>query len=212
MGTYKKGILGNIRGKVGTVIGSRWKGIEYLRSLSGPRQGEATEAQKQHQARFAFGVRFLQPLHPVLRIGFRTQVKKKSALNAALSDLLINAIGGSYPAYQVDFNSLRIAKGTMVPPQEAQVGIENDQLQFSWSTNTTHGDAQADDTALLVACGDNMWPIFSLTEFVRGDGTGTLALPQAEAGQAIHCYLAFVGSGTRTGVSNSVPVGNVIHP
>jgi len=35
MVTYDKRILGPFSGKVGTVIGSRWKGIRYLKSLSG---------------------------------------------------------------------------------------------------------------------------------------------------------------------------------
>ncbi len=212
MGRYKKGILGNIRGKVGTVIGSRWKGIDYLRSLSGPRQGEPTEAQKQQQARFGYGVRFLQPFHPVLRIGFRTQVKKKSPLNAALSDFMTTALTGSYPDFQADYNRLRMAKGTMAPPSETQVTLANDLLQFTWSTNTSSGDAKEDDTTLIVACGDNMWPSFSIGEFTRADGTATLALPSAEAGATLYCYLAFVGSGERIAVSNSVLVGTVPHP
>jgi len=35
MGTIKKGILGGFSGKVGTVIGGVWKGIEYMRSIPG---------------------------------------------------------------------------------------------------------------------------------------------------------------------------------
>ena len=31
MGTIKQGILGGLNGKVGTVIGSSWKGITYMR-------------------------------------------------------------------------------------------------------------------------------------------------------------------------------------
>ena len=31
MGTIKQGILGGFSGKVGTVVGSSWKGISYMR-------------------------------------------------------------------------------------------------------------------------------------------------------------------------------------
>ena len=41
MGTISKGILGGFSGKVGTVIGGNWKGIDYMRSkaasVSNPR-------------------------------------------------------------------------------------------------------------------------------------------------------------------------------
>ena len=33
MGTISKGILGGFSGKVGTVIGGNWKGIDYMRSI-----------------------------------------------------------------------------------------------------------------------------------------------------------------------------------
>jgi hypothetical protein len=33
MGTIKQGILGGFSGKVGTVIGASWKGINYMRSI-----------------------------------------------------------------------------------------------------------------------------------------------------------------------------------
>ena len=34
MGTIKQGILGGFSGKVGTVVGSSWKGISYMRGLA----------------------------------------------------------------------------------------------------------------------------------------------------------------------------------
>ena len=37
MGTINKGILGGFSGKVGTVIGGTWKGIDYMRSKSNRR-------------------------------------------------------------------------------------------------------------------------------------------------------------------------------
>ena len=36
MGKIKQGILGGFKGKVGTVIGSSWNGISYMRSDSHP--------------------------------------------------------------------------------------------------------------------------------------------------------------------------------
>jgi hypothetical protein len=34
MGKIKQGILGGFKGKVGTVIGSSWNGIAYMRGLA----------------------------------------------------------------------------------------------------------------------------------------------------------------------------------
>lgn len=212
MGKYDKGILGNIRGKVGTVIGSRWKGIEYLRSLSGPRRSGPSAAQQQQQALFGYGVRFLQPFHPVVRIGYRTQVKKKTPINAALSDLLTNVVTGSYPNYQVDYNRFRVAKGTLAPPSGCQVQIDNGEIQFTWSPNSQNGEAHDDDATILLACGEDLWPTFSIQEYSRADGSGRLSLPVAETGQTIYCYLAFAGTGDNKAVSNSLLAGTVVIP
>jgi hypothetical protein len=37
MGTINKGILGGFSGKVGTVVGGTWKGIDYMCSKSNRR-------------------------------------------------------------------------------------------------------------------------------------------------------------------------------
>jgi hypothetical protein len=35
MASFQKGILGGFSGKVGTVVGGNWKGIDYMRSKGG---------------------------------------------------------------------------------------------------------------------------------------------------------------------------------
>ena len=40
MGKIKQGILGGFRGKVGTVVGSYWNGIFYMKALPQSRQAQ----------------------------------------------------------------------------------------------------------------------------------------------------------------------------
>ena len=54
MGTVKKGILGDFSGKVGSVVGSNWKGIGYIRSLPKKVGNPRTLPQKSHRAKFRF--------------------------------------------------------------------------------------------------------------------------------------------------------------
>jgi hypothetical protein len=39
MGKISKGILGGFSGTVGTVVGGKWKGIDYMRSKPSIRKG-----------------------------------------------------------------------------------------------------------------------------------------------------------------------------
>ena len=52
MGTIKQGILGGFSGKVGTVIGSSWKGISYMRGRAQSVKNPKTDAQQKQRAFF----------------------------------------------------------------------------------------------------------------------------------------------------------------
>lgn len=46
MGTYKNGIAGPFSGKIGGVVGSGWKGIDYIRSIPRKSKGPPSDRQK----------------------------------------------------------------------------------------------------------------------------------------------------------------------
>ena len=70
MGTIKQGILGGFSGKVGTVIGSSWKGISYMKGRAQSTKNPKTAAQNMQ----------------------RTYFKQLAALTAQLSDEQIHAL------------------------------------------------------------------------------------------------------------------------
>ena len=70
MGTIKQGILGGFSGKVGTVIGSSWKGISYMKGRAQSTKNPKTAAQTMQ----------------------RTYFKQLAALTAQLSDEQIHAL------------------------------------------------------------------------------------------------------------------------
>ena len=49
MGKIKQGILGGFKGKVGTVIGSSWNGIAYMKGLPQSVRNPRTDAQVQQR-------------------------------------------------------------------------------------------------------------------------------------------------------------------
>jgi len=106
--------------------------------------------------KFAFEVKFLQPLYPVINIGYRTQVYKQSQINAASSELLINAVDGDYPQYSINYERVRVAKGSMEPPKNASVDYADGILTFNGQNNSKCGDAVEEDMAMLVALGPDL--------------------------------------------------------
>ncbi len=70
MATFNKGILGGFSGKVGTIVGSNWRGLDVIRSLPKKTSRFATEKQLIVQAKFSLIAHFLAPLKPLLRTYF----------------------------------------------------------------------------------------------------------------------------------------------
>jgi len=56
---FLKGIKEAYSGKVGSVIGSSWRGVDYVRSLSKISNKKASEGQIAQRAKFAMAVAFL---------------------------------------------------------------------------------------------------------------------------------------------------------
>lgn len=70
MGTYKQGILGSFIGKVGTVVGSTWRGISVMRSLASKVANPRTAAQLDVRNRLGAVSRTLRPFLESIRRGF----------------------------------------------------------------------------------------------------------------------------------------------
>ena len=102
MGRIRKGILGGFSGKVGTVVGSSWKGIAYMRSLPLKVKNPRTQPQRMQRSKFALSLSLLQPMTAFLRTGWKLYAYKKSPFNAAMSYTINNAIIGIYPNYEID--------------------------------------------------------------------------------------------------------------
>lgn len=70
MGKYKQGILGSFTGKVGTVVGSSWRGIPVMRAKAVNPKNPRTAAQVETRNRMAATVRAIRPFLESIRHGY----------------------------------------------------------------------------------------------------------------------------------------------
>ena len=68
MGTIVNGANGGFKGKAGSVIGSSWKSINYIKGLYKKRSKPASELQMMQQEKFRTLMRFLLPINMFLKI------------------------------------------------------------------------------------------------------------------------------------------------
>ncbi len=212
MGTYIKGINGRFTGKVGSTVGSQWKGISVMKSLPDFSNYKASEKQLAHRAKFRLATKFLQPLYPVIQLGLKNQDSLRSPQNIAMSELLKYTIEGEYPDYKVNLDNLVIAVGPLKATNRPSVEANGEEVVFTWRYNASNDELFADNGVILVAIAEGYYPEYSICKNIRSEGTASMYLPDAPAGTVVHCYIIFAAMDDTNRVSNSVHAGTVIIP
>lgn len=216
MGKINTGILGGVSGKIGNVVGSSWKGIDYLKTLPASYKDAKTEVQVTNRSKFLTAVRFLQPLIEVIRVGFKALAVKKSAFNAATSYTYQNAITGDYPDISIDYSKVMMSKGTLRGAENvAAISSAAGKLTISWDDNSGLSSAGINDAAMVVVYHPVLKDAYyKLNAASRGDLTTELDLPQSYSGTEVEVYLSFIalentGGSPSKSISNSHYLGTV---
>jgi hypothetical protein len=193
MGTISKGILGGFSGKVGTVVGGNWKGIDYMRSKSSRRNFKATQPQLEQQLKFALAIRFVQTFTGLVEVSFGNFAVRKTGFNSAVSYTLKNAITGAYPVYSILYADALVSRGdlpnVLAPAVTSGAGSV---LTFSWTDNSGVGIAKPTDKALLVAyCPALNQCVYTTGSASRNAITDSLNLASFSR-QDVHTWIGFI--------------------
>lgn len=201
MGIIKKGANGGFSGRAGSVIGSSWKDIDYIKGLPKKSNKPATQSQLEQQARFALAVKTLQPITSLLNEGFKGQkTGRATGYNLALQHLLNNAITGIYPDYVVDFKEMLISKGNLSKPASVTLSVDAGSLLITWTVLLSKYGAFADDEATVLIYNPAKEIYLPAEGAIREEGELQLALPVDFDGDTLHVFLFFTN---RTGTKNS---------
>jgi hypothetical protein len=211
MGRINDGISGGFSGKVGTVVGGKWNGIDYMRSRVANFKDAKSTAQQNQRARFLTVVQFLSPLKDFLPMGFKSRAVHMSSYNAATSYHLEMAITGTFPDFGIDYSKVKVSLGKLPGAlNPAAVSISANEIGFTWDNNSAKVGAMANDNAVLLVYNpikqNALWVVSGQT---RIGGGQTITLPASFSGDEVHCYLSFQKA-NQTVISDSQFVGSVI--
>ncbi|HAH25617.1 MAG TPA: hypothetical protein DCL77_17975 [Prolixibacteraceae bacterium] len=211
MATNEQGILGGFSGKVGTVIGGNWNGVDFMRGIPARIANPRTAAQQDQRARMGTIVQFLSPLKAFLRVGFKKQAIKMSAFNAATSYNLAHAITGTYPDYGVDYSKVLISQGKLPGALNPQIiSTTSGQIKFTWEDNSLNNGAMGNDRALLVVYNpEKGLVVTSFGDSIRAEGSQMITLPSKFEGTEVQCYIAFQNA-NQTVISDSRWAGGMV--
>lgn len=211
MAKFLKGIHGAYSGKVGNVVGSNWREVDYVRAMPKPSKKPATVDQLSQRARFGLAVSFLSPINDLLKLGFSDkQHGKSTGYNKALQHMINHGIVGEYPEYEIDYKGIAVARGglsNLMAVAWEETTPKN--VEVSWLPETNKYTAFADDSVILLFYNIERSFFSILENGTREDGNLAFTLPDAYEGDRI---VGWIFTGHRDGVktSSSFYLGEIV--
>lgn len=211
MAVFEEGINGPFNGKVGNVIGYKWRDIWVMRSLSKPSTKPRSKKQLANQAKFALMQELLHVVLDFVRLGFslKPETRRMSAFNAAMSYNVKNAIKGEFPDFEIDFEKVMLAQGDFEFPENLHFEQNDDMLEITWDAPSIYDkrkDAQLMYMLIDTIAVESYGAVFG--EHCK-KGIQRRKLKTIRLNRKYHCFAAFVSS-DRKQVSDSVYWG-ILH-
>lgn len=210
MGRIKNGILGGFSGKVGSVVGASWRGIDYMRSMPRTSNKPATVAQLAQQNKMALFRGFLLGVDDIVEKCFQN-IEKYTPMNDALSYNMLNSVEGSYPEQSINFANFMFSKGELRGVWSPKVVSEkSNTLDFSWENGNLMPLCAADDQVVLVIYDPQENYFCRLQQAAqRADKKASIILPKCSKGHSVHCYISFYAERLRKSSTNEY-LGQVV--
>jgi hypothetical protein len=193
MARIRHAVMGEFIGKLGNVVGAHWNGINTLCAYSGKVKNPDTDPQRQQRKKFSVAGKFVKPLQPVLRIGWKKAAHGMTPVNAAMRHILRNTITGVYPDFTVDAEKVMISSGSLLKPMGAKATKAGDNITITWTDNSVTDPALETDAALVALHNPALGEAVCLTEAARrADATASVQIPEHWQDGDYSLYLGFV--------------------
>lgn len=212
MGKVQQGILDGFVGKVGTVVGSFWKGKPVMRGWKRAIRNPQTNAQQLVRARFAAAGRLTGSMHSAISIGLHNRaVSRHITEGDVFVDINWGHIHADTPGTAtIDYAELTIAEGNLPEPQYGNASFA-DPLSVSVPMTDTTGiiGASADDLVYMFVY-DPEAQAGILTKVKREANSISTSVPAYWNGHRVHVYGFAVGAGVdnQGNISNSRYIGS----
>lgn len=128
MAIYKQGVLGPFSGKVGTVVGSSWRGVPYIRSLATKVANPRTQGQVAARSRLAAIASRLKHFAFVISAGF-VNSGSMSPWSAAIKANM-KALTGPSDDPEVDMTAVTLSDGSATFDVKTVKSASS--VDFSW--------------------------------------------------------------------------------
>ncbi|EOR93866.1 hypothetical protein ADIARSV_3003 [Arcticibacter svalbardensis MN12-7] len=208
MARIKNGANGAFSGKVGSVVGSNWRDVDYIRGISKRSSRKPTDKQSEVRRNFGLLAEFLASLRPVIDQGFKNQDTRK----ATAQNLAIQA---NYPVFEnleedslPDYAKVILSKGKLVG-KPAGCMLSASEQGVMWITWEMYGysaiERGVDQATIVLYCPSLAASIVLADQYLRQDQKAEIVLPGNWVDQSICVYMFMTSMEDKN--SDSVFVG-----
>lgn len=133
MAEIEQGILGGVRGKVGTVVGTTWRGKNVIRAKPRKSRKQASDKQVEQRMKFKAVANFLSPLFALTSKYFGQYQGVKSRTNLAMSYHLLETIVKEGNEFKIDYPKVVITKGVLSGVTLPKAVRTDNKIALTWS-------------------------------------------------------------------------------
>lgn len=213
MGKVEIGILDNLSGRVGPIVGAVVNDTNVIRKKPAKSNVPPVQRQLEQMAKFKTVSAFVKLMAKLIKMGYQHQTKNNSERNVATSYLLLNAITGQFPAYTLDYPAVILSKGDLPGAFDMAVSEGEDHtLKLSWSLDEVLEDERKERSTdrCYVAFYSETRKLYipSMGKASRADLTVAVPVISPYRGTVLHGWAFFVAEDGKS-VSDSIYLGAI---
>jgi len=210
MARYKSGINGPFSGKIGPVIGSSWRGVDYMKSEAKPNDKPATEKQLHQRHIFTMVNSWLRPLRELIWIGFQAFKGTKTPMNGLVSFILKEAVTGFGVDSSIVFSKVVFSRGELFISLIKEVlSLPGCILNIKWENGPASVFNKDNDKATFIVYNPVKGAFVTFKNITaRSANEVSLKLPKHFKNHTVHCWMHYVNA-AGDAVSTSLYVGEI---
>lgn len=190
MAVLKNGPNGGFSGKVGSVIGSSWKEVEYIRGLPNFRTSAPKANEVKNRKRFALTQDWLMELREFFTLGLMSYSGRMTAYNAVLS-LNKNAIHFDGEKLSIDYPSLILSHGNLPMVENPVLTLSPGVINLKWEVRKAKYARDDDEVLFTCYSAAIKRAFFSCGQIYRSSLRLEMEVPGDFAGKTVEVYFAF---------------------
>ena len=211
MARVDSGILGPFTGRVGTVVGYRWKNTHCMRAYVEHIRYPNTESQQRERDWFVSMVRFAAQARPALKLGMKHHAKE-AGMTEGNFFVMLNKQHFSHTDGQVevDYSKLHLSFGPAADVYFHEARFEEDQtVVVDFEKNRLQLRASSEDSVYLYAYAPGLGQGLLSAPVARRSKSVRFRLPEWWSGREVHLYGFVVDKDGRPSNSTYIGVGRV---